>query len=90
MNNKILLLTTKNCLGCSVIKKSIEQAINKTSVPIEFEEKDMTDVKKAFLKANNIKDFPTVMFYKDNKCVLLSTGSKPEPVITRWIDIHFK
>ena len=90
IENKIVLLTTEGCLGCSIIKRSITQAIAKAKINITFEEKDLGIVKKSFLKTNGIKDVPAVLFYKNDNLVLKAFGSKPEPVITRWIDIHFK
>lgn len=77
-------------MGCAIIRRAIHDAVIKSNIPIEVKEKDVSEVKKSFLKANGIKDFPTVLFYKNDKLVLRQKGSKPEPVITRWIDIHFR
>ena len=44
--NKIVLITTKGCEGCSIMRNSIKQALNNTSKKIEFVIKDITELDK--------------------------------------------
>ena len=84
-----MLITTKGCLGCTIARNSIKDAINKTKKSITFEEVDCNDVSKKFLKLFEITDFPTILFFKDEKLKVKKIGSVPSIVILRWIDINF-
>lgn len=87
--NKITLISTKGCEGCTIARNSIKDAISKTRKSITFEEKDITEVNKKFIKTFGIEDFPTILLLKDEKLKLKWTGSVPSIVILRWIDINF-
>ena len=87
--NKILLLTTRGCEGCSIMRTSIKQAIILSKKDIAFEEKDLGQLTKAFIQVNRIKDYPTVLFYKDDILKRKEVGSRPYIVVLRWIDIDF-
>lgn len=88
--NKIVLITTRGCEGCSVMRYSINSAILYSSKEIEFEARDVStlDIK----ERNNLKlrDFPTTLFYKDGNLVRKEVGTRPYIVVLRWIDIDFK
>lgn len=88
--NKILLLTTKGCLGCEIVDKNIQFALDDTSKQIVYDKQDVTTIEKSFLKKNNIKDFPCILFIKDDNVVFNKVGSCPRIFINRWIDIYFK
>lgn len=88
--NKILLITTKGCFGCDIMRKSIKDAIAKTKVDIDFTEEDVEIVDKKLLKKFDIKDFPCVIFFKNNKYLFKKVGSVPEVVVVQWINVHFK
>lgn len=87
--NKIMLITTKGCEGCTIARNSIKDAISKTKKFITFEEKDTTEVNKKFLKTFGIEDFPAILLFKNEKLKLKWIGSVPSIVILRWIDINF-
>lgn len=87
--NKIILITTKGCEGCTIARNSIKDAISKTKKSITFEEKDITEVNKEFIKTFRIEDFPAILLFKDKKLKLNWIGSVPSIVILRWIDINF-
>ena len=88
--NKIVLITTRGCEGCSVMRYSINSAILYSSKEIEFESKDVSTLD--IQERNNLKlrDFPTTLFYKDGNLVRKEVGTRPYIVVLRWIDIDFK
>ena len=88
--NKILLITTKGCEGCSIMHKSIKQALDCTSKKIEYVVKDikkLTTEEKIKIKAS---DFPTTVFYKNDRITRREVGTRPYIVVVRWIDVDFK
>ena len=87
--NKIMLITTKGCEGCTIARNSIKDAINQTKKSITFEEKDTTEVSNKFLRLFKIEDFPAILFFKYKKLKFKRIGSVPSIVILRWIDINF-
>ena len=88
--NKILLITTKGCEGCSIMHKSIKQALENTSKKIEYITKDISDLTKAEKAKLKSSDFPTILFIKNNRIVRKEIGTKPYIVVLRWIDVDFK
>ena len=88
--NKILLITTKGCEGCSIMHKSIKQALDYTSKTIEYVVKDITELTKEEKSKLKTSDFPTTVFYKNNRITRKEVGTRPYIVIVRWIDIDFK
>ena len=87
--NRIMLITTKGCEGCTIARNSIKDAISQTKKSIAFEEIDVNEVNKKFLKTFDIEDFPAILFFKDKKLKFKRIGSVPSIVILRWIDINF-
>ena len=87
--NRIMLITTKGCEGCTIARNSIKDAISQTKKSISFEEIDVNEVNKKFLKTFDIEDFPAILFFKDKKLKFKRIGSVPSIVILRWIDINF-
>lgn len=88
--NKILLITTKGCEGCSIMHKSIKQALNCTSKTIEYVVKDITELAKEEKSKLKTSDFPTTIFYKNNRITRKEVGTRPYIVVVRWIDVDFK
>ena len=91
--NKILLITTKGCKGCSIMRESIEHALIATKKEITFKEidsKDLFATNKELYNSLNLKDFPTTVFLKEENIVRKEIGSRPYIVVLRWIDIDFK
>ena len=88
--NKIVLITTKGCEGCSIMRNSIKQALNNTSKKIEYITKDISDLTKAEKAKLKSSDFPTILFVKNNRIVRKEIGTKPYIVVLRWIDVDFK
>lgn len=91
--NKILLITTKGCEGCSIMNSSIERALLATSKEVTFEKidsKDLLSKDKKFYNSLKLRDFPTTVFLKDNIVTRKEVGTRPFIVVLRWIDIDFK
>ena len=88
--NKILLITTKGCEGCSIMHKSIKQALDCTSKIIEYVVKHITELTKEEKSKLKTSDFPTTVFYKNNRITRKEVGTRPYIVVVRWIDVDFK
>lgn len=87
---EITLITTEGCLGCEIMENNTKIAIDSANVDIILTVKDIATVDKKFKNIHNLKDFPTIMFFKDNRFVYKYVGSMPSIVVTRWIDIYFR
>ena len=88
--NKIILVTTKGCEGCNIMHKSIKQALECTSKKIEYVVKDITELTKEEKSKLITSDFPTTIFYKNNRITRKEIGTRPYIVVVRWIDVDFK
>lgn len=88
--NKILLITTKGCDGCTIAKRNIFQALSNTSKKINLEIRDCEELTKTYIRKLGIKDFPAIILLKDDEIKVKYVGSVPTIVILRWIDVHFK
>lgn len=87
--NKILLLTTKGCIGCEIMRNSITKAIDECKKEISFEQRDVLTLGSKFVRTFGIKDFPTVLFFKDKELTRKEVGTRPYIVVLRWINIDF-
>lgn len=87
--NKVILITTKGCAGCAIIRKLINEAIEMYRGKIDFEEKDISEVEKAFIRQHNITDFPTTVLVKNHNVVFKFSGTKPSIIIHRWFKVNF-
>ena len=88
--NKIVLVTTKGCEGCNIMHKSIKQALDCTSKKIEYVVKDVTELTKEVKSKLKTYDFPTTLFYKNDRITRREVGTRPYIVVVRWIDVDFK
>ena len=88
--NKIILVTTKGCEGCNIMYKSIKQALDCTSKKIEYVVKDVTELTKEEKSKLKTYDFPTTLFYKNDRITRREVGTRPYIVVVRWIDVDFK
>lgn len=88
--NKILIITTKGCEACEIAKRNIEIAIMQASSNITIQTEDWKNISKDFIKRNNIKDYPTVLYMYDDTILNKAIGSFPSAVYLRWIDMYFK
>lgn len=88
--DKIVVVTIKGCECCKIMCRIIREVLAKRKVEIAFEAKESELLDKKFLKTFNIKDFPTILFFKEGALKFKYTGTMPASVINRWIDIHLK
>ena len=88
--NKIVLIATKYCEGCNIMHKSIKQALTCTSKKIEYVVKDITELTKEEKSKLKTYDFPTTLFYKNDRITRREVGTRPYIVVVRWIDVDFK
>ncbi len=84
---KILLVTTEGCEGCKIINNLITQALESYN-DIELEVVDKQEVNNKFFKALYVNDFPATFLIKDGQVKFVFTGTRPVPVIVRYIDIN--
>ena len=87
---KIVIVTTSGCEACKIAENNVNQAVAQTDKEIEVEVKDFKEVPRSILVLNNIKDYPAVLYYIDEKVIKSSVGTYPSPVYLRWIDMFFK
>ena len=88
--NKIVLVITKGCEGCNIMHKSIKQALDCTSKKIEYVTKDVMELTKEEKSKLKTYDFPTTLFYKNDRITRREVGTRPYIVVVRWIDVDFK
>ena len=68
MNYKINLYTTEGCFACSIMNDNIQQAINSIEdFNPEYNSFDKNYCWKEILKAEGVTDFPTMVFYINDK-----------------------
>lgn len=87
---KILIVTTTGCEACTIAKNNIENAVAQSNADITIESVDYHELTRKFIVGNKIKDYPTALYIKHNIIVHKATGTYPQAVYLRWIDIHFK
>lgn len=90
MKRKILIITTKNCLGCAIQTEHVQTAIAKSSKNICLEIKDFKDIPKRVIYYNKINDYPATLFMVDDVVKFKYTGSIPVIMIQRYIDVYLK
>lgn len=84
---KILVITTKGCEGCRIINNLIKQALTNYK-DVEYETKDKSEVSDKLLKANYVNDFPATFLIRNNEVKFVFVGTRPVPVISRYIDVN--
>lgn len=92
MNDIIYLITTKGCEGCKIAERLIKEAINKsTFTHIQLKIIDcLDDNYKQLIKDNNITDFPTMLFVRENYVLYKYIGTSPIHKIINLIQYWFK
>lgn len=87
---EIILITTRGCQGCAIMKHSIEEALRFTKKEgIYFKYYDIAAADNT-IKRLQLHDFPTVIFKRDGRITRKEVGTRPYIVVLRWIDIDFK
>lgn len=92
IKKKILVITTKGCIGCEVAVNNTRDAIKQVHNRghIIQENKDWKEVDRTLLKENKVKDYPTTIFFANHRPRFKYVGSYPIPVLVRWIDLYMK
>lgn len=80
--NRVVLITTEGCEGCNIMKRIVSNAYLDAKVEnvsfgeYDFREREVEDI----VKDNNISDFPTTLFIKENKVIdkIIGTRTKEE------------
>lgn len=90
MANKIIIVTTEGCDACSIAEDNITSAVAQSSVDIDIIVKDFHEFSKQEQKEYKLRDYPTVLYFIDDKFIHSAIGTYPIPVYLRWIDIYFK
>ena len=87
---KIVIVTTEGCEACNIAQRNVDVAIVQARQDIEIEVKDWHNIEKDLIVKNKVKDFPTVLYFIDDKVIHKAVGSYPSAVYLRWIDMYFK
>lgn len=88
-NCKILLITTKGCEGCRIMRNIITKVIADSKYDIEFIIKDVSEIDKTFFKNNNITDFPTTIFMISDEIKAIFVGTQSYVKLSGHINILF-
>lgn len=80
-------MTTKGCEGCKIINDLIKQTLLNYE-DIEYEVKDKSEVSDKLLKANYVNDFPATFLIRNDEIKFVFVGTRPVPVIARYIDVN--
>lgn len=88
MKRKILIITTKNCLGCTILINNIQTVLAKSKKDITLEIKDFNEVPKRILHKYSAFDYPFVVFTRDDEVTFKFTGSTHFNVIQRYVDLY--
>ena len=90
MKRKILIITTKNCLGCSIAINNTQTVIAKSSKEIALEIKDFAELPKRLIHKYRAYDYPTTIFLEDDEVTFKFVGSTHMNCIQRYIDLYLK
>lgn len=91
MNDKIRLVTTKGCEACKIMNNLIRQAITKsTFTHITIEIIDCENERyRQFLNRYFVRDFPTMIFMRENQVLYKDTGTSTVNDIVKKIQYWF-
>ena len=87
---KIVIVTTEGCEACNIAEDNITSAVAQSSVDVNIVLKDFHEFTSKEQKEYKLRDYPTVLYFVDDKMVCTSVGTYPVPVYIRWIDMYFK
>ena len=87
---KIVIVTTEGCEACAIAEDNIFAAVSQSSINVDVEIKDFHEFSKPEQKQYGLKDYPTILYFVNNKVVYTAVGTYPIAVYLRWIDMYFK
>ena len=90
MKRKILIITTKNCLGCTILINNVQTVLAKSKKNITFEIKDFAEIPKRLIHKYKAYDYPTTIFLEDDEVTFKFVGSTHVNCIQRYIDLYLK
>lgn len=89
MKKKVLLITTKGCEACNIVKDLIQKALKIYGKEVEYEVKDKDEVDKKFLSTYHVTDFPSTLLIENDMVVFNFSGTRPAIIIARFMSVHF-
>lgn len=94
--NEIWIIVTEGCEGCRIATNLVNKAVEKSGQDIEVKINIKTEIinhldehYKTFIKTYDIKDFPTIVFIKNDVVMSLHTGTMPISQILHEIKLWF-
>ena len=88
--NEIWIITTEGCEGCRIARNLVYRAALQSHKDIKIDVINHLDESyKSFIKTYNIKDFPTIVFIKNDVVMSIHTGTMPVPQLLHEIKLWF-
>ena len=88
--NEIWIIVTEGCEGCRIATNLVNKAAMLSTKEIKVDIINHLDEHyKTFIKSYDIKDFPTVVFIKNDVVMSIHTGTMPVPQILHEIKLWF-
>lgn len=84
--NTLILITTKGCESCSIMHGLVRSAIELSDCDVNFEVNDR-EYFESEIADYNVTDFPTLLFFKDNKYIKKEVGTSPVRTIQKWFNV---
>lgn len=81
---RLILVTTKGCEACNIMRRLINKALSYDMIQaksIHYIEMDISDYNKSEFKQKDVKDFPALLFIKNNEVLSTIEGTAPIPHI---------
>ena len=88
---KAILITTKGCEGCRIMRNILKKSISLSDKDITLEVFDCKDKQsREYIDKYKIEDFPATFLEKNDEVTFIWTGTYPEPVVSRWFQLYMK
>lgn len=84
-NHRLLLITTKGCEGCRIAKNILDNVCKLYSDKFDYVIMDREKYLKLPVR-ESIEDFPTILFYIDNKIFRKVIGTRTKQTFKEYID----
>jgi hypothetical protein len=88
--NEIWIIVTEGCEGCRIATNLVNKAVEKSGQNIKVDViNNLDESYKPFIKTYDIKDFPTIVFIKNNVVMATHTGTMAVPQLLHEIKLWF-
>lgn len=88
--NEIWIIVTEGCEGCRIARTLVNKACLLSTKEIKVDVINHLDEHyKTFIRTYGIKDFPTIVFIKNDVVMSIHTGTMPVPQILYEIKLWF-